>query len=349
MNDKPPAELGFTFPAEWQSHAATWMGWPFDDDYWEGQLEAARQDYASLVSTIAGYETVRLICNDDDCEADARSHLGQNPANIHFVNFPVDDVWLRDSGPLFIRNPQGHIAISDWRFNAWGDKYRWEKDQHVPRYIAEKLGTFRFAVDVVMEGGALDINAQGICLTTRQCLLNPNRNPHLSQSDIETALKQQLGLQQIIWLNEGLEGDKTDGHIDTITRWASDSLIITSICEDKSDSNYAPMQENLTTLQLLRQTNDMPYGIVELPLPRKRLDLGDERLPLTYANFYIGNGFVVVPQYDDINDDIALNILRDTFPDHDVIGLPSLGIITGGGSFHCITQQQPSGAVLGKL
>ncbi len=343
-----PTQLGFRYPAEWTPHAGTWMGWPFDDGYWEGYLEAARADFARLVNTIARFEPVRLACADAETEADARRRL-ESAQNIEFYRLELDDVWFRDSGPLFIEDAAGRVAATDWRFNAWGGKFRFDKDRDVARLVAEKLRMRRFEVPVVMEGGALEINGEGVCLTTRQCLLNPNRNPSLSQADIEGYLRDYLGVREVVWLNEGLEGDKTDGHIDTITRWVDDGTILTSVCEDESDSNYRPMRENLELLHTLRRRDGKPYRIIELPLPQKRLDLGDERLPLTYANFYVGNGFVVVPTYDDANDERALAILRGVFLEREVVGLPSLGLITGGGSFHCVTQQQPTGTILAPL
>lgn len=340
---RTPAALGFAFPAEWTPHAATWMGWPFDDAYWEGLLEPARQEFARLVATIARFEPVRLACADAESEADARARLGPAP-EVTVYRLELDDVWLRDSGPLFVRDAKSRVAATDWRFNAWGGKFRYQRDQHATRCIAEQLGMRRFEAPIVMEGGALEISGQGLCLTTRQCLLNPNRNPGLSQAEIEGYLRAFLGVTGFIWLNEGLEGDKTDGHVDTITRWAGDTTILTSVCEDPADPNHAPLRENLELLRSLGR-----YEVLELPLPRKRLTLGGERLPLTYANFYLGNGFAVVPTFDDPNDERALAIVAAAFPEREVIGLPSLGIITGGGSFHCLTQQQPEGEPLSDL
>ena len=341
-----PADLGFAFPAEWTTHTRTLMGWPFDESYWEGYLYEAREDFTRLVSSIARFEPVLLAVADDEAEADAKKRLGATEGgldNITLYRLTLDDMWFRDIAPLFVRNEAGEVAATDWQFNGWGGKFRWRNDTKVPKSIAEKLRLPRFDIPIVMEGGALEINGEGVCLTTRQCLLNQNRNPNLSEVEIEGYLKAYLGIRHVIWLNEGLEGDKTDGHIDTITRFADESMVITSICEDESDTNYAPMQENLTLLQTIRRPNGEPYTIVELPLPKKHIDLAGERLPLTYANFYIGNGFVVVPTYEDDNDARALEILRSVFTDREVIGLPSLGLITGGGSFHCVTQQQPTG------
>lgn len=340
MTEKTPRELGFSFPAEYKPHAATWMGWPFDDAYWESYLSQARVDFARLVTAIASFEPVRLVCANQEAERSARGML-EASSNITFYRLNIDDIWFRDCAPLFVSTPGGELAATDWQFNGWGHKFRWQQDTLLPKQIAEILAVARFEVAIVMEGGALDINDQGVCLTTRQCLLHPNRNPGLSQQAIERYLRDYLGVKSFIWLHEGLEGDKTDGHVDTITRWVNAGTIISSVCEDKQDTNYAAMQENLSLLKALRQASGEPYEIIELPLPKKRLDLGDERLPLTYANFYIGNGFVLMPCYDDDNDDRALAILKNAFPERKVLALPSLGIISGGGSFHCVTQQQP--------
>ena len=340
MNITLPREQGFYFPAEYAPHSATWMGWPFDDDYWEGYLAKARADFTRLIEAIARFEPVYLACAHEEAENSAREAL-QGSANIKFWRAPLDDIWFRDIAPLFLTNNEGKLVASDWQFNGWGKKFRWEKDTHIPELIADKLGISRVEVPIVMEGGSLDINGEGICLTTRQCLLNQNRNPNLSENEVETYLKDYLGVKHVIWLHRGLEGDKTDGHIDTITRWVNDDTIITSICEDSSDPNYESLQENLTLLETMRHQDGGDYKIIELPLPQKRLELEGERLPLTYANFYIGNGFVVMPTYEDENDSRALGILQMAFPGRKLIGLPSLGIISGGGSFHCVTQQQP--------
>ena len=348
LNTSPtPAQLGFHFPAEWQTHKRTLMGWPFDEVYWEGYLDVARQDFTRLASTIASFEPVFLAVSNDESEEDAKRRLGavNGLENMTLYQLELDDVWFRDIAPLFIRNSEGELAATDWRFNGWGNKFRWRNDTQVPKKLADRFGMKRFKIPIVMEGGALEINNQGVCMTTRQCLLNKNRNPDLTQREIEQYLEVYLGVTSFIWLNKGLEGDKTDGHIDTITRFVNDTTIITSICETKSDTNYAPLQENLAILKQTRQANGDPYNLIELPLPRKRIDIGGERLPLTYANFYIGNGFVVVPVYDDVNDERALGILQDAFPERKVIGLPSLGLITGGGSFHCVTQQYPEGDI----
>ncbi len=345
-----PHEPGFAMPPEWAAHAATWTSWPFDDALWEGQLEAVRDEFAALVKAVARYEPVVLNVRDEDTERDAKGRLeafGAPLANVTFHRVPLNDVWFRDNGPLFVRNQNGQVALTDWDFNAWGEKYSpWDDDDRAPAAVAETLQVRRFSFPVVMEGGSLELNAQGVCLTTRSCLLSAKRNPSMSEADLERVLHDGLGIKQVVWLERGLEGDHTDGHIDTIVRFTDDQTIVCSVTDDKADPNFAPMQANLDVLRALQDANGEAYNVVELPLPKSRLEFGGVRLPPTYANFYVGNGFVVVPQYGDENDMRALEIFKPLFPGRDVIGLSSRALITGGGSFHCVTQQQPAGEPL---
>ena len=342
-----PAELGFAMPPEWTAHAATWTSWPFDDALWEGQLEAVRAEFAALVSTVARFEPVVLNVRGEAVEADAKKRLSELDApldNLTFHRVPLNDVWFRDNGPLFIRNAAGKVALTDWGFNAWGEKYApWHDDDRAPEAVAKTLSMKRFAVPVVMEGGSLELNAHGVLLTTRSCLLSKQRNPNLSETVLEEVLRANLGVKQVVWLEEGLEGDHTDGHIDTIVRFTDDQTIVCAVAEDEHDANYAPTQRNLTLLKSLHDHKGQPYNVIELPLPKKRRDFAGVRLAPSYANFYIGNGFVVAPQYGDENDARALEILTPLFPGREVIGLSSWALITGGGSFHCVTQQQPAG------
>ena len=346
-----PAARGFAMPAEWTPHAATWTSWPFDDSLWEGHLEGVREEFAQLVATIARFEPVVLNVRDEEVEVDARRRLEGTEnglANITFHRVPLNDVWFRDNGPLFLKNAEGQVALTDWTFNAWGEKYSpWDDDNRAPQAVAETLGMKRFALPQVMEGGALELNTRGVCLTTRSCLLSQQRNPDVNEGEIENLLRDALGIHHLIWLEAGLEDDHTDGHIDTIVRFVDDHTIVCSVEEDEDDPNFATMQRNLSLLDALRDGEGSPYKIVKLPLPQKRMELGGVRLPLTYANFYIGNGFVVVPIYDDANDEQALEILRPLFSGREVIGLKATSLITGGGAFHCVTQQQPEGEVYG--
>ena len=329
-------------PAEWEPHAATWTSWPFDEELWVGHLEPVRREFAELVRTIARFEPVNLLVRDEEAEEDARRRIGTD--NLTYHRLPLDDVWLRDNGPIFIRRGQD-VSLVNWKFNAWGNKYQWRLDNEAPEYVAQYLGAAHWDVPVVMEGGSLEPNGQGVVLTTRQCLLHPQRNPGLNEPQIEGYLGDYLGFTKVLWLEAGLEGDHTDGHIDTIARFINPSTIVTCVEPDASDPNHATMQANLERLHTFTDLEGKPFEIVELPLPQNRLELLGNRLPPTYANFYIGNGFVVVPQYGDPNDAVALSILRPLFPGREVIGLKSRSLITGGGSFHCVTQQQPVGRI----
>jgi len=330
-------------PAEWAPHAAVWTAWPSDDDLWIGQLEPTREDFAGLVRALVRFEPVHLLVRDDEAESDARRRLAG--AAVAFHRVPYNDVWLRDSGPIAIANGS-NIRLLNWEFNGWGRKYDAAIDNQIPQAIADLLGTVAIDTGVVLEGGSIDVNGAGCLLTTRQCLLSPERNPSLSGDDLEGILSACLGVERILWLDRGLEGDHTDGHIDTITRFVDERTIVTVTCDDPSDENYFVTRENLQRLRSVRDTAGRPFTIVELPLPAARMEFDGARLPPTYANFYIANGGVVVPLYGDVRDQQALEILRPLFPGRTVVGSPARALITGGGAFHCVTQQQPAGTLV---
>lgn len=341
-HDQIPADLGFRMPAEWAPHAATWMSWPFDNDMWFGCLENVRAEYADLVKTIAKVESVHLLLRDEEATESAAQFLsGVHGLTTHVI--PLDDVWLRDNGAIFVNATDSPAqAAINWRFNAWGGKYDWHNDDLVAARMAAWAGQQRFNAPFVMEGGSLDVDGLGLALTTEQCLLTPTRNPEASKDILADALRNYLGIDEVIWLGLGLEGDHTDGHVDTITRFAAPGLVLTSVCHDTSDVNHARMKANLELLKGYRTRQGQRLEVVELPLPEKRLELEDgTRLAPSYANFYLCNGTVIVPQYADPQDEKALAVLRHAFPQHNVIGLASRFIIRGGGSFHCLTQQQP--------
>ncbi len=340
LPDPTPRALGFAMPPEWAPHAATWLGWPQDDELWFGHLAGVRGEFAQLVRTIARFEPVDLIVRDEDSETDARARLAG--ADVTYHRQPLDDVWLRDSGPIFVTRGQ-QLSLINWRFNAWGGKFEYQHDNQVPEYVAGALGLSHWDRPEVLEGGGLEVNGAGVGLTTRSCFLTDTRNPGMTEADYAALLKETLGIEKLLWLGGGLENDHTDGHIDTITRFTDQTTIVTSVESDPADANFAPMQRNLADLRQMTDAHGQPFRIVELPLPAARLEGAEGRLPPTYANFYIGNGFVVVPQYGDANDQAALDILSPLFPGREVIGLPSRQIIEGGGSFHCVTQQQPPG------
>ena len=325
-------------PPEWAPHATVWTAWPAGEDHWEGHLERVRDDFAGFLRVLSSFERVELIVRFEEAENDARARLVG--CDVGFHRRSHDDIWLRDCAPIFVTNGS-EIAAVDWIFNGWGDKFKHDLDNQLPEFIADLAGVQRFVPNVVMEGGALEVNGAGVLLTTRQCLLEKHRNPDLSAADLERSLSDYLGVQKILWLEDGMENDHTDGHIDTISRFASERVIVTCICEDVTDPNYAILQRNLELLRGFTDLEGQPFEIVALPLPANRLEIHGRRLPPTYANFYIGNGCVIVPTYGDPNDARALEILRGVFPAHQVIGSSSRYLITGGGSFHCVTQQQP--------
>ncbi len=328
-------------PAEWQPHAATWLAWPHDDAQWVGMLEPVRREFTAFVQALARAEPVDLIVADDDSEADARRRL--TSGGIRFHRIPHQDLWLRDSGPTFVTRGED-VALVDWEFNGWGNKYPADLDNQIPSHLARLFGGVRpYKPGVVMEGGSIEVDGRGTVLTTRQCLHAPERNEGMSEAELEQVLQEYLGVSQVLWLDEGLEGDHTDGHIDTITRFVEGGTIVTAVAEDAADPNQAILAANLDRLRAARDTDGQPYTIVELPIPRNRATFEDARLPLTYANFYIVNGAVLLPVYGDPNDERAVEILRPLFPGREVVPLMARALITGGGAFHCVTQQQPTG------
>ncbi|BDP43196.1 hypothetical protein DAETH_31650 [Deinococcus aetherius] len=362
--DPTPRESGFAMPPEWAPHAATWMSWPGDDELWFGLLEGVRAEFAELVRTIARFEPVHLLVRDEESEEDARRRLGgdvdMTPFPVTLHRLPLDDVWIRDNGPIFVMrerraagdelgqgsSPLPHapaLSLINWRFNSWGGKFRWEQDDEVPEYVAAFLGVRHWDRPEVLEGGGLEVNGAGVGLTTRSCFLTETRNPGLTEEGYAALLRDTLGVEKLLWLDGGLENDHTDGHIDTITRFTDEGTVVTSVAEDLADANHPVMAKNLADLREMTDAQGRPFRIVELPLPVNRLEGAEGRLPPTYANFYVGNGFVVVPCYGDPNDERALEVLRPLFPGREVIGLSSRKIIEGGGSFHCMTQQQPVG------
>jgi agmatine deiminase len=259
---------------------------------------------------------------------------------VRFHHFPAYEPWCRDHGPIFLTREQGDMrerAVVDWGYNAWGGKYPpFDLDDAIPQHVAKLRGLPLFSPGIVMEGGSIEVNGRGALLTTTSCLLNPNRNPSLNKAQIEKYLCDFLGVNEVIWLGDGIVGDDTDGHIDDLTRFVNADTIVTVIEGDPNDENFAPLQENLRRLQSLKK-----YQVVTLPMPRA-IEYEGQRLPASYANFYIANKIVLVPTYRDKNDEIALQILQDEFPDRRVIGVDSTELIWGLGSFHCITQQEPA-------
>lgn len=343
---KTPKELGFYFPAEFAQHTATWLSWPHKEASWPGKIHTIFPVYAEFVKYVAEGELVNINVADEAMKQKAVSHLekaGVDLTNIRFYFHPTNDAWCRDHGPAFLINSKADQkkVIVDWGYNAWGNKYPpYDLDDVIPTLIAKAYDIPVYHPGIVMEGGSVEFNGRGTVLTTTSCLLNPNRNPSLNQKKIEEFLINYYGVEHILWLGDGIEGDDTDGHIDDLTRFVNEDTVVTVVEENRSDANYKPLQENLRTLSTMRLETGKQMNIAELPMPRKIIYEG-MRLPTSYANFYISNKYIVVPTFQDKNDDRACEILQQCFPERKVIGLDSTDIIWGLGSFHCLSQQEP--------
>lgn len=344
---KTPKELGYHFPAEFSKHSATWLSWPHKEASWPGKIETIYPIYSQFIKLVAEGERVHINVVDEKMKDKALKHLQNVHAdmnNIQFFIHPTNDAWCRDHGPAFLINPKAEQKkiIVDWGYNAWGGKYPpFDLDDVIPTLIAKHYNIPVLHPGIVMEGGSVEFNGKGTLLTTTSCLLNENRNPQLDQKQIEEYLYNYYGVTNILWLGDGIVGDDTDGHIDDLTRFVHDDTVVTVVESDKKDENYKPLQENLKELKKLRLESGKQMDIAELPMPSAIVYEG-MRLPASYANFYIANKYVVVPTFQDKNDDKALEILQGCFPDRKVVGLNSVDIIWGLGSFHCLSQQEPA-------
>jgi agmatine deiminase len=347
---KTPRELGYRMPAEWELHSATWLTWPrpqgisFPDKY-----DTVPPVYAKLIRHLTTVEEVNINVWDSKMEQWVRELLLREKTpleRVRFHHFPAYEPWCRDHGPIFLVRDSGgnrDRGIVDWGYNAWGGKYPpYDLDDAIPEWVSRLRNLPLFSPKMVLEGGSIDVNGAGSLLTTEACLLNPNRNPNLNKAQIERLLVDYLGVSNVLWLGEGIVGDDTDGHIDDISRFIDKRTIVTAVEEDPADENHKILQDNLSRLKLLRNESGEPFRIVELPMPGF-IEHKGQRLPASYANFYIANGIVLVPTYRQPNDDRAIEVLQREMPMHKVIGIDSTELIWGLGSFHCITQQEPAG------
>ncbi|KGM35343.1 agmatine deiminase [Inquilinus limosus MP06] len=327
-------------PAEWEPHSRCWMAWPCRDEVWGEHMDAARTAYADVARAIADFEPVTLVCNPADV-AEASLTLG-NGTKIDVVSMEIDDSWLRDSGPTFLLDRNGHLAGAHWRFNAWGQKYQpYSRDAVVAKQILKHVGARRFRAPFVLEGGAVHVDGEGTVLTTEQCLLNPNRNPDLTKAQVEQNLRDWLGVSTVIWLPEGIEDDETDGHVDEIACFVRPGVVLALSTDDKSDGNFDVLQTNLDILRSAKDAKGRPLQVIEVPQPARQEHNG-KRLSLSYVNFYIANGGIVMPAFDVAEDERAFRIIRDAFPNRRVVQVHARDIFLGGGGIHCITQQQPA-------
>lgn len=343
-----PAHLGYHMPAEWEPHAGTWLAWPHNLNTWPGKFAPVPTIYVEMVRALHEHEQVYICVNDSEAAAHVRQLLaaaGINLYNVMVYEIPTNDAWARDHGPIFVkRQHEGHVelAVIDWIFNSWGEKYGpWDLDDIVPQRIATRFNLPVFEPGIVLEGGSIDVNGRGALLTTEACLLNPNRNPALSRTDIEDYLRAYLGVRKILWLGDGIVGDDTDGHIDDLARFVNPTTVVCAVEEDPADVNYALLQENFHRLQTMTDQDNQPLRIVPLPMPSP-VEYEGNRLPASYANFYVANGVVLLPTYQCPNDQRALTTLQELFPSRRVIGIPCTDLVWGLGAIHCVTQQQPA-------
>jgi len=349
QSPKTPRQLGYRMPAEWEPHAATWLTWPRPDGIsFPDKYDTVPPVYAEFIRALVAVEEVHINVWNAEMEQWVRKLLiaEKTPIDrVRFHQFPAYEPWCRDHGPIFlVRDQDGHRerAIVDWGYNAWGGKYPpFDLDDAIPQHVARFRDLPMFAPQMVLEGGSIEVNGRGTLITTEACLLNPNRNPNLQKSDIERLLKDFIGVSNVLWLGEGIVGDDTDGHVDDLTRFLNPTTVATVVEADPADANYALLQDNLIRLRAFRDEAGRPFRIVELPMPGL-IEYKGQRLPASYANFYIANGIVVVPTYRHSSDDCALQILQKEMPDRRVIGIDSTELIWGLGSFHCISQQEPA-------
>jgi len=342
--EQTPAALGYRMPAEWEPHAATWLSWPrregisFPDAY-----DRVLPTFREMVATLLTSEPVCINVSNGAHEAEARAVLNELPQErLTYYTIPTNEPWCRDHGPIFLtRAEDPRLAVVDWGHNAWGGKYPpFDLDDVVPTRVAEALGLPVYDGGMILEGGSIDVNGTGALLTTESCLLNRNRNPNMTREQIETRMRDYLGVRDIFWLSRGTEGDDTDGHIDNLARFVSERTVLAVVENNRRDANYEPLQENLGLLREIR-INGEPLEIIELPMPAE-IHREDLRLPASYANFYIANSVILVPTFDDPNDDAAVGTIQDAFPERRVAAIDCRELIWGLGAFHCLTQQQPA-------
>ncbi|HTX41748.1 MAG TPA: agmatine deiminase family protein [Acidobacteriaceae bacterium] len=357
-----PRDLGFRMPAEWEPHRATWIAWPHNLRDWPGKLLPIPWVYAEIVRHLSRAEDVHILVNNAALERRATGVLrraGANLSRVKFHQWKTDRVWTRDSGPIFVKRDRlgsqaERLAITNWKFNAWAKYPDWRHDDQIPARVADSLhlpqctptiATPNGPHRVVLEGGSIDVNGQGTLITTEECLLSEvqRRNPGVSRQQLEKVLRDYLGIEQVIWLNRGIVGDDTHGHVDDIARFVGPNTIVAAVEPNRRDENHLPLEENLDRLKSARNLQGRPFRVIELPMPEPVI-FDRQRLPASYANFYIANGRVLVPTLNHSVDRKALNILADAFPSREVVGIYCGDLIWGLGAVHCMTQQQPEAA-----
>ncbi|MEZ0390773.1 MAG: agmatine deiminase family protein [Pseudobdellovibrionaceae bacterium] len=346
-----PSAFGYRMPAEWEKHDSVWLAWPSHSHLWQEDLEPAQEEFIEFCKAIADVdaqsskvrgERLNVLVADLEAGAKAELALRNLPVQLHLI--PFGDIWLRDTAPIFLQGSEG-LASLRFQFNGWGEKYNLPFDRELAAEIAkasaQKIPHRHFSVPWVLEGGSIEVDGQGTCLTSRQCLLNPNRNPDLSQADLEKGLKESFAVQKILWLNEGLLNDHTDGHIDTIARFVAPGKALCMRASGSQDPNSEILQEIERDLRQMTDAQGQALQVFTVPSPGKVLNFEDEVMPASYLNFYISNSAVIVPTYGSDWDQDAVAEIASFFPERRTVGLSAKSILTGGGAFHCISQQQP--------
>lgn len=343
--------MTYQLPAEWAPQSAVLLSWPHAQSDWVDLLDRAERTYQDIVRAIIRFQQVVIVCNDESLALHVKNLFREEPQYHRIIIriTAINDTWTRDYGPLTVLNSEGQARLLDFQFNGWGNKFDARLDNQV-NSILHKQGLFGATplqtLPLIMEGGSVESDGQGVLLTTRHCLLSKERNPQLSEQAIEAELKQHLGCQRVLWLNHGqLEGDDTDGHIDTLVRFCSPDTLCYVKCDDKNDSHYEELFQMEQELQQLRSPEGQPYTLIPLPWPGAKYDQSGRRLPATYANFLIINGAVLLPVYDDPNDAVAIRALQRCFPEREIIAINCLSLIEQSGSLHCITMQVPRGVI----
>lgn len=348
-----PAAAGYRMPAEWEPHAATWLGWPHETTDWPGKMPAIRWVYGEMIRKITPGEIVKLCVNSKADEKAARTIIrasGGDTKQVEFLPFPTNRGWMRDSGPIFVQHPDsGHKQIVHWHFNAWAKYRNWAKDRIIPERAARRgklplVHARSGSRDLILEGGGIEVNGRGTLITTEECYLHPKtqvRNPGLTRAELEQALRDYLGVKNILWLGCGIVGDDTHGHVDDLCRFVNPTTVVAIREKNPQDINYQPLEENWERLQGMRLADGSRLQAIELPMPAPLFYEGS-RLPASYANFYISNASVLVPTFNDPNDRVALGLLAELFPDRAVVGIHAVDLVLGYGTLHCLTQQEPA-------
>jgi agmatine deiminase len=350
-HDKTPREIGFRMPAEWEKHEATWLGWPHELTDWPGKFAPIPWAFAEIVRVLSLVERVFLLVENREAEARVRGILKKAGAKLEAVEFfrvPTDRGWMRDSGPICVKNAAGEVAYSNFVFNGWAKYENHMKDAAVVRKANARLKR-RLVLPVhngqrvVLEGGSIDVNGRGTLLTTEECLQSKvqERNPGFTKEDYAEVFREYLGVSNVLWLGSGIAGDDTHGHVDDLMRFVNETTVVTIVEEDRSDANYAALQENLARLRKMKDQDGRPLQVETLPMP-KPVYFDGQRLPASYANFYIANGIVIVPTFNDANDRVALNTLAKVFPAREVVGIHCRDLVLGLGTLHCMTEQEPA-------